>query len=57
MQANDGTPFYTTIHLPRDGSFVSPAWTADGLIARARDSAAASSTTGGRPLYSLISIS
>jgi hypothetical protein len=33
--ANDGTPFYTTIHLPWDGSCVSPAWTADTLIARA----------------------
>ena len=34
---SDGTPFYTTIHLPWDGSFVSPWWTADRLIARARE--------------------
>jgi hypothetical protein len=37
MQANDGTAFYTTIYLPWDGSFVSPAWTAEMLIARARE--------------------
>jgi hypothetical protein len=37
MKANDGTPFFTTIHLPWDGSFVSPAWTADMLISRARE--------------------
>jgi hypothetical protein len=37
MQASDGTPFYTTIHLPWDGSFISSAWTAEILIARARE--------------------